>query len=205
MGWRVRFFFLAATAGLLIGSPARAGIPDPALSTIPNVLYAPGGSTPYTCTIVGSDGPVEGAVVQIVFSAAAEAVLCWCNGEVPPEFALETDASGEATFFIAAGGCLDPADFVDPPIEVFADGILMAQVGGVSADLVDGAGLKPGQGWDPVGFCTTGLPDAVYVTPPISFGAYDFCTDFDSNLVVDLDDAVFITPAISHGLTCAAQ
>jgi hypothetical protein len=54
-----RFFRLTAVAGLALALSAgavSAGIPDPALSTIPNVVASPGGAAAYQVSIQGAGG-----------------------------------------------------------------------------------------------------------------------------------------------------
>lgn len=197
---------IAGLAVALGAAPAWATVPDAANSTVPNVTVQPTGSQEYKVVIldVGMN-PVSGAEVRIVFSDVADATLCWCVGQDHPILGATTDVNGEASFFISAGGCMPPGEYADAPAKVYADGILMGEVGVVSGDVVDGAGILPHQGWDPNGVCESGLPDAVYFTAPIQTGIYDFCTDFNSDGAVTLEDAVWITPPIQQGQNCVAQ
>jgi hypothetical protein len=191
----------AATAGA-----AGAAIPDPANSTVPNVVYNPSGGKEYKVIVRdGSNMPLSGALVRIIFSEEADTLVCWCAGQTHPSIDATTDVNGEASFFISAGGCLDPGQFAVPPVTVYAAGVLLAEVGGVAADAVDGGGLLPHMGWNPGGSCETSLPDAVHHTPPIQLGLYSFCSDFNSDGAVNLEDAVFITDPISEGHFCVAQ
>jgi hypothetical protein len=197
---------IAGLAVALGSAPAWAGIPEAANSTVPNVVYNPTGSKEYIVVIRDAgNNPLQDIEVRIQFSAEADTTVCWCVGQVHPLIGATTDVNGEASFFISAGGCLDPGHYADPPISVFANGVLMGEVGGVSADVVDGSGNLPHEGWNPGGSCVNGLPDAVYFTPPIQTGFYDYCTDFNSDGAVDLNDAVFITVPISQGQACVAQ
>lgn len=196
----------ALTVGLLTASVALAGIPDPALSDVPNVYYSPGGAGEYIVTVNSSEGPVDGATVQLVFSASADALVCWCVGQTHPIIETTTAANGEASFFIGAGGCLDPAELAMlPAVEVFADGIKLAEVGAVSPDATDGAGDFPWEGWNPGGSCETGISDGVNHTAPIASGSYEFCSDVDSDGQVALSDAVTLTVDISTGSACTQQ
>ena len=192
----------AALFGAFLAGAVHAGIPDPALSDIDNVIASPGGSLAYSVTILGSDGPVEDAIVRLVFSAEVQPLVCWCSGQVQPEISATTNASGVATFHVAAGGCFDPAQFNDPPVQVFANGILMDEVGMVSPDAVDSGGLFPWQPWNLGATCGAGLPDAVAHTGPIKSGAYSFCTDLNSDGAVGILDAVMVTPSIKAGAFC---
>jgi len=191
------------TLGVFAATVATAGVPDPNLSTVPNVLVSPGGVMGYTVTVISTEGPVDGALVQLSFSAEAAGLVCWCQGQTQPLIEGNTDASGVVTFNIAAGGCVDPATVTTPPaVEVFANGFFLKEVGVVSPDAVDDAGLLPIDGWNPGGVCTVGLSDASFHTSPLKTGAYSFCTDMDSDLDCDLDDAVALTPGIKLGYTC---
>jgi hypothetical protein len=192
----------AALAGAFLAGTVHAGIPDPALSDVPNVVGSPGGTLAYQVRVLGSSGPVEGALVRLAFSAEAEALLCWCSGQTRPEIDAVSDAAGVATFHIAAGGCLDPAHLSEPPVQVFADGILLAEVGLVSPDVVDNFGLHPWQGWNPGTSCSVGLPDGVAHTGPVKTGSYSYCSDLDSDGSVGLLDAVLLTVPIKTGAFC---
>lgn len=197
---------IAGLAVVLGAAPAWATVPSPDNSTIPNVTVQPGGSKEYKVIILDVGmSPVPDADVRVIFSDTADTTLCWCVGQVHPVVGATTDVNGEASFFIAAGGCMNPGEWVDPPAKVYANGILMGEVGVVSGDVVDGTGVLPHQGWDPAGTCESGLPDAVYFTAPIQTGVYDFCTDFNSDGAVTLEDAVWITPPIQAGQNCVAQ
>ena len=46
---------------------ADAGVPDPLLSTVPNVIVSPDASMGYTVNVAGSGGPIDSSLVQIVF------------------------------------------------------------------------------------------------------------------------------------------
>jgi len=202
MGGRSGLVATLIAAGLTIGGAATAGIPDPEFSNIGNVVYAPGGEVAYEVTIGSSDGPVEGAVVRLRFTAEAEGLICWCDGQTHPEIDAVTDLNGVASFNISAGGCLDPALLGAPPVEVFADGIFMKAVGAVSPDGVDGAGLPATGGWNPGTTCAVSVGDAVFHTSPLKTGTYSFCTDFDSDLDCDLTDAVILTSPVKVGDFC---
>jgi hypothetical protein len=199
-------FRILAVAALLLTlgvGAAMAGNPDPNLSTVPNVVVSPNGALAYQVDVQGSAGAIEGALVVLRFTAEANGFLCWCAGQDRPEISSITDAAGLATFNIQGGGCLDPAALgAGFAVEVFADGILLDEVGVVSSDAADDAGVFPPDGWNPGGTCAVGLSDASIHTTPISGGAYAFCTDINSDLAVDLVDAVILTPQISGGASC---
>jgi hypothetical protein len=195
--------FTALVVGATIGGVAYGGIPDPNFSTVPNVLVSPAGTLEYIVYVADSSGPIDAANVQIVLSTEAETIGCWCVGESVPIISAFSDINGEAHFFIDGGGCIDPDSVASPPpAQVFANGILLADVGIVSVDAVDVGGLLPTQGWNPGGFCSCGLSDATRFTAPITTGSYDFCTDLNSDLQVDLADAVAITAPLTIGHTC---
>ncbi len=206
MGRRFRLLIAALAVGAVAASAAYAGIPDPNLSVVPNVLYSPGGTLEYTVTVNGSSGPIDSATVQIVFSSESDTLICWCLGQTHPMVTATTDINGQAHFFIAAGGCVDPSLVSSPPaVEVFANGIKLSEVGAVSPDAVDAGGLLPTQGWDPQGSCVVGLSDGARHATAIKGGGADFCSDVTSDGVVALDDAVVLAAAIKSGSACTAQ
>ena len=203
MGRLIQVLSTALVVGVATAGVASAGVPNPSLSTVPNIVLTPDGSLPTTVIVVGDVGAIDTALVQVVFSAEAAGIICWCTGQTEPLIQGLTNASGEVTFFVAGGGCVDPLDVGMPPaVEVFANGILLAEVGTVSPDAVDPGGLKPTEGWNPGGICTPGLNDVVFHTAPIADGFYSFCTDLDSDMDCDLDDALLITPGLKNGVTC---
>ncbi len=206
MGRSYRLLIAALVAGVLVAGSSFAGIPDPTLSVVGNVLYSPGGTVEYIVTVNGSAGPIDSATVQLVFSTEADGLVCWCVGQAHPLIEATTDASGEAHFFIAAGGCIDPSLVAAPPaVEVFANGIKLKEVGCVSPDAVDDSGILPTSGWNPGTFCTVSLADAGLHSPSIKTGTYTFCSDVNSDLAVDLTDAVVLSEGIKSGFTCTKQ
>lgn len=206
MGRRSRLVLAALTAGLLTAGFASAGVPDPGLSDAPNVIVSPQGNLEYVVTVVGSSGPIDTALVQLIFSDEADTLVCWCSGETHPLIEAVTNSAGEASFFIAGGGCVEPSATVSGlVVEVFANGIKLAEVGVVSPDAVDGAGILPTGGWNPGVSCAVGLSDATVHTAAIASGTYEFCTDIDSDLIVSLADAVTLTAPIAGGDACTAE
>ncbi len=203
MGRWIQVLSTALVVGVATAGVASAGVPNPSLSTVPNILLTPDGSMATTIIVVGDEGAIDTALVQIVFSSEAAGIICWCTGQTQPLIQGLTNASGEVTFFVAGGGCVEPLEVgVPPAVEVFANGTLLAEVGTVSVDAVDGAGLKPTEGWNPGLICTAGLIDASVHTQPIAQGFYSYCSDLDSDLDCDLEDAVAITPGLKNGITC---
>lgn len=192
---------------MLVSVPSFATIPDPDNSIVPNVVHTPSGSAEYTVVVNNNAGaPLSGATVLVVFSGEADGLICWCTGQEHPIVEAITDVNGEATFNIAAGGCIDPAQVNSPPpVQVFANGTLIGEVGVVGPDAVDQTGTLPTAGWAPGGNCSSTLPDAVYFTIPISTNTYTFCTDFNSDGATGILDAVFITVPLSTGMTCTQQ
>lgn len=208
MGRRYLLLLTVLITGVMAAGFAQAGIPDPALSDVPNVIYVPGGGLEYIVTVNGSGGPIDTANVQLVFSEEADTLIAWCVGQDHTNRTISalTDANGEAHFFIAAGGCVDPARTATTPVvEVFANGIKLAEVGGLSPDAVDPNGVLPTDGWAVPGEAQVGLSDASFHTPPIKSGAYEFCTDINSDGVIGLDDASILTPFIKGGNSCTTQ
>lgn len=212
MGCRLR---LLTTLTVLLGAApilgavpgaASAGVPDPDLCTVPNVILSPLHPTnalEYVVTVVGADGPIDSALVQLVFSAEAAGLVCWCTGQTQPIIEDYTNPSGLAVFQVFGGGCLNPASTVSPPVQVFANGILLREVGVVSVDPVDVTGKLPTDvGYNPGGNCNSALSDATFITPSIKVGALNYCTDLNSDGAVNITDAVLFTPGIKVGFTC---
>jgi len=179
--------------GFLAGSGARAGVPDPALSTIPNVVGVPGGGILYTMTIVGSSGPIDSANVTLIWSTPGDTSTCWCPGQTHPTVTANTNASGIATFNLALGGCLNPATIPGGlAVEVFVNGIKLKEVGQVSPDVIS-VHAPP---------CLVSLNDAVAFTGPLATNTYSFCYDLNSDLQVGLIDAVTLTPHVATAKHC---
>ena len=84
MGCRLRLLLILAISLGAAWGVAGAGVPDPDLCTVPNVLTSPAHpntSLDYVVTVVGADGPIDSALVQLVFSAEAAGLVCWCTGQ----------------------------------------------------------------------------------------------------------------------------
>ena len=179
--------------GMLWTAVARAGIPDPLLSTIRDIHYCPAGDFTYQCTIVGSQGPIDQANVQLVFSGAADSKVCWRSSpaQTHPIVSATTNAAGIATFMIAAGGCINPAAVSGGvAVTVFANGFNMGNKAAVSPDAVDGNGKLPTDvGYAPGATCQVGLSDASFHTPALKGGPYAICTDMNGDGAVGLSDA----------------
>jgi len=207
MGRRIVFLSLVLLVPLLFLGQAAAQDPDPAHCTVPNVVYSPGGTYAYTVTVLdATDTPVYPCVVEIVFSVEADSLVCWCEGQAHPVILEFTDMQGDATFHIFAGGCIDPSLVSAPPaIQVFANGTLIGEVGGVSPDAGDAFGHFPWNDWTPGEGCGTGISDGVYHSSPLATAVYSFCTDMNSDLLITLIDAVLIAPSIKIGECCVRE
>jgi hypothetical protein len=195
MGRRYGFPFMVLALGLLAAPVvARAGVPDPALSTIPNVVGSPDGGITYRVTIVGSSGPIDSANVSLVWTTAADTATCWCTVQNHPSVSSSTNASGVATFNLRLGRCLNPATIPGGvAVEVFVNSIKIKEVGQVSPDVV-GTPLGPP--------CTVALNDAVQFTSPLATNTYSFCFDLNSDGSVGLLDAVQLTPPVAAAAAC---
>ena len=168
-----------------ISSPTE---PDPTLSTIPNVIACPDGSLTYKVIVNSSVGPVAGAAVRLEFSSEAEAYLFWCPSQTHPTISTVTNASGEALFTIAAGGCMNPTAYATKPVNVYVNNILFKGVGVVSPDnTADGR-------------VTT--IDIVNNTNAYRTGAYNYCADLNSDNICSTADMVIFTPSAKQGVIC---
>lgn len=193
MGRRYGFPLMILAMGLLVGTAALAGVPDPVLSTIPNVVGVPGGGLTYAVTIVGSSGPIDSANVTLLWRTAGDTAVCWCPTQVHPSVTSTTNASGVATFNLKFGGCLNPATIPGGvAIEVFVNSIKLKEVGQVSPDYVS-TKTPP---------CAVALADAVAFTGPLATATYSFCFDLNSDLSVGLTDATIVTPWIANAANC---
>ncbi len=193
MGRRYGVITLLLALGLLSASVSGAGVPDPNLSTVPNVTSAPGGGLLYNVTIVGSSGPIDSANVTLVWSSVGDTAACWCPTQLHPSISSTTNASGVATFNVKGGGCLNPATISGGiAVSVYVNSIKLKEVGQVSPDVVSTS----------AGPCVVGLSDAVDFTPPLATAVYSFCYDLNSDLQVGLADATILTPFAAGGASC---
>jgi len=207
------------TAGILAGlaapaatriADANTNFPVPENCTVPSgLVVSPDASLGYAVTVVGSLGPMNGALVTLQIPTAADALVTWCVGQTHPEVQGVSDVNGQATFHIAAGGCVDAKRLHDVVYRIYADGILIGEgtqdVSGtiVSPDAVNGAGLLPtSAAYVPDGIAVS-LSDAVFRTNQIANATPDPCTDFNSDGVVSLADAVILTPFIVNAVGCS--
>jgi hypothetical protein len=184
---------LAALSLFLLGSAAYAGIPDCTLSTIPNVMASPDGTLGTTFTIVSTSGPLNGATVELRYTAAGDAAACWCSVQTHPIISGVTNASGQVTFNVRGGACLNPAVVAGGvAIRVFVNNIACKEIGQVSPD-VNTTTTPP---------CTVSLSDAVDFTGPLSSGTYSYCFDLNSDNQVGLTDAVIFTAPAANAASC---
>ncbi len=195
MGRRYGIPFMVLALGLLVAPVvAMAGVPDPALSTIPNVVGSPDGLMAYKVTIVGSSGPIDSANVTLVWSTEGNNATCWCTAQNHPSVSASTNPSGVAQFNLRLGRCLNPATIAGGvAVEVFVNSIKIKEVGQVSPDVV-GVPLGPP--------CNVALNDAVQFTSPLATNTYGFCFDLNSDGSVGLIDAVALTPPVAAAASC---
>jgi len=206
-----RMILLAGSVGILAASLALANIPQKDLSTVPAcVIVAPDGGLDYTVNVVGSIGPVNGSDVELFVFPDPDGLVCWCSGQSHPSILGVTDANGDATFNIAAGGCVDAARLGDIVYRVYADGIPIGEGSTqeegaiVSPDAVNESGALPtANGYSADALCAVTLSDAVFHTGPIVTAVYEKCTDFNSDAVINVSDAVIVTPYIIGATSCA--
>jgi len=190
---RNKFAGTLAAVLLTLAGAASAGIPDCTLSTIPNVVASPDGSIPTTFTIVSTSGPLNGATVELRYTAVGDAAACWCATQVHPIISGVTNPSGQVTFNVRGGGCLKPATIAGGvAIRVFVNNIACKEIGQVSPD-VNSTTSPP---------CTVSLSDAVDFTGPLSTSTYSFCFDLNSDNQVGLTDAVIFTSPAANAATC---
>jgi hypothetical protein len=184
---------LTASLALLATTVNASGIPDCNLSVIPNVISSPNGTMATTFTIVSTSGPINGATVELRYTVNGNSGACWCPGQVHPTISGTTNSSGQVTFNVSGGGCLNPATISGGvAIEVYVNNIPCKQIGQVSPDAV--LSTLPD--------CSVTLSDAVNFTTPLASGAYSFCHDLNSDLAVGLTDAVLFTAPAAGAASC---
>jgi hypothetical protein len=194
MDRRFKIAGLLSVAAFCIATAASAGIPDPALSTVKNVVVCPDGTIPYSVTIVGTSGPINNALVELRYTANGNSGACWCTVQTHPIISATTNASGVATFNIRGGHCLNPATISGGiAVEVYVNSIKLKEVGQVSPDVIAGVTEPP---------CQVTLADATNFTAPLSTSTYGFCFDLNSDGGVTLSDAILFTPPASNAASC---
>mgnify|MGYP000240449255 CR=1 FL=1 len=194
MDRRFKLAGLLSVVAFCAATVASAGIPDPALSTVKNVIACPDGSIPYSVTIVGTSGPINNALVELRYTANGNTGACWCTAQTHPIISATTNASGIATFTIAGGHCLNPATISGGiAVEVYVNSIKLKEVGQVSPDVVPGVTEPP---------CQVTLADATSFTTPLATSTFGFCYDLNSDGGVTLSDAILFTPPAANAASC---
>jgi hypothetical protein len=193
MDRRLGIVSLVPLALAFAATTALAGIPDCNLSVIPNVIASPNGTIPTTFTIVSTSGPINGAAVELRYSVNGNAAGCWCTGQVHPVIAGTTNASGQVTFNVSGGGCLNPSTISGGiAIEVFVNNIPCKQIGQISPDVISTTSPP----------CAVTLSDAVNFTGFLASSTYSYCHDLNSDLTVGLTDAVLFTAPAASAASC---
>jgi hypothetical protein len=193
MDRRLGIVSLVPLAMAFLATTAMAGIPDCNLSVIPNVIATPNGTIPTTFTIVSSSGPISGATVELRYSANGNSSGCWCTGQVHPTISGVTNGSGQVTFNVSGGGCLNPATISGGvAIQVFVNNIPCKQIGQISPDVVSTTSPP----------CSVTLADAVNYTGLLATSTYSYCHDLNSDLSVGLTDAVLFTAPAASSASC---
>lgn len=185
---------LALLGGLFTPPAARAQVPVPALCTVGNVMLSPNGSLAYSVRVQDAAGPINGATVTLVYTPAAGSAGCWCTGQPQAPFTATTNGAGVAVFHLVGGQCIDPATLGGGgAIDVYANGVLLAQVGQVSPDLLNRPSAPP---------CRVSLVDATNVAYAYSTATYTFCADMNSDAQVNLADVVMFSQAVIGAGRC---
>jgi hypothetical protein len=219
----------------VLAGGAFANIPDPALSKVPPVLIMPNNpnllpppvgpnSLGYTVEVIGNQGPVNNALVEVDFSHAAWLRIAKCNaGDGSSVFCggivaqpttpaphyictATTGIDGKATFQISGGACI-LATAVNPyTVEIRANGVVLANdITILSPDVVNDNGQTSAQTQTSnclLGQTSTGLSDAVFHTSHFSGATFNRCSDFNDNDISDLADAVIATQSLTSGNAC---
>ncbi|NNF05804.1 MAG: T9SS type A sorting domain-containing protein [Candidatus Eisenbacteria bacterium] len=164
-------------------------IPQPELSDVPEAIIGDiAGTYENTITIVNNClGPVQGALVELRFPAAADGLIRWGAGQAHPSITGTTDINGEVDFIILAGLCL--ADDPSPSllIDVFADAVLLAQVPFIAFDALN----EPGQLRSNANFYECGGLEIDQTDMDFhiaNLGTNNVCSDFDFDGTVTAAD-----------------
>lgn len=207
-----RFFrtSLLLAAAALVASGAMANIPDPDLSTVPQMITTQPNLllTLNTVVVVGGQGPITGATVDLIMVNNSADLLCWCPGETPDSWSEVTDGSGTCNFDIAGGGCVDEDRFEDQVSELYADGILMYRPGFNSVDILDNGGnLATDANYDPAtdGVCAVNSGDASYFGSALLGSVFEPCTKFNGQALTfptNAGDLAVFTPHILGSSSC---
>lgn len=216
----LRRVVVLTACGVLAAGMVSANVPSPDLSTVkrclqisPNTTMATLSGFVYRATIVGSGGPIDGAVVEVKFQTQGDTIVCWCDTRPakPAVFTQTSAGGGLVTFVIAAGGCIPwnlaaiPGAY-DFAGEVWADGVRMQEFGTVSPDVVAGGKRATDQPrWLPGTSCSASLGDATEHGQPLSSASYDWCSDMNCDNVIGSSDAVLLTPFLAGFANCAGS
>jgi len=147
-----------ALLSLLLAGPAKAepGVPSPSNSTVPCaivVVPAPAAAAAHEFEVVHRDlanNPVPGAVVTIDFSACGSDVRVaqqqrpGTSTSCPAQTVSQiTDADGRAVFRVIGGGSsVGPCAAHGVCAQVYADGVLLANIQAAVLDLDGATGLS---------------------------------------------------------------
>jgi hypothetical protein len=187
MATSTRMTALVALLLAAFATPALAGVPSAASSTLPDCIrVVPGGNI--VTTIIVRDfasNPISGSIVVLNYSDCAGLAVCPAPGDgylhdpVAKTISLPTNGVGSAPFYLrAGGGCATPS------VRIYADGILL--------------GSRPVMSADQNGDLVVGTGDHALVTSKI--GTSDLSGDLDCNGVVDAADAAIVLQY--HGNSC---
>ena len=169
---------------------AMSAVPSPATSTVPACLtVCPGGDVDFVVTVRDFIGnPVGGSSVVVDLSHCDGVQVCPATGSDPytyspvaRTFTVISNAAGVATFPIRAGGVCAAG----PAVYVFADGVLLRTLPGVSSPDQDGNLSVDGA-------------DVLIVNGKL--GSADVTADFDCDGTVTNSDAN--VPLVHGGQTC---
>lgn len=213
---------LLALCGLAPASrPVHADVPIPPVQLIPGALtIASDGFVPWGGFEIEvhdlDDLPYPGALVELRFDPGtvpnSEGLVAWAVGQARPLVSGVTDVNGRCTFYIQGSGCISSAAYqgTTVPVQIFADGILLAEIPINSPDAVNSAGLLPtdtngsrpnGASNCEDGHSEVGISDAVFHTQAITAGLTEFCSNFTEPFddAVNLADAVIIASYVTTG------
>lgn len=184
--------WLLALAALALASPAAsAAVPSPAHSTVdPCLRICPGGDLLYHIVVRDlSNVPIAASSVQVSFCDCFSVVLCPLLGSEPYtvvggcNVVMITNAAGVVDIPIRGGGLC-----VGGPIRVFADGVLLAQLGVVAST-------------DQNGDLAVDVVDHALVAAKIT-GPYDASADLNCSGALESGDLAVLDAHLGH--TCAA-
>jgi hypothetical protein len=202
----LRAGLIAAAALAIVTTGALANIPDPNLSTVPDLItITPDGNFDVVIVVNGALGPVPGAVVTIQFSPDATRLIAWAdplqNGDSPSHLQCDAepyrtytsvaDGSGQAHFHIAGGGCIETDAYANANgtlyiAHVEADHVVLGEPQVNSPDVVNSLGHKctytqinpDGESLCEGGISQVSANDGAYHAPQFKQGIVDLCSDY---------------------------